>query len=62
MHDITAIAAATPGSTRSPNFARHQRWYPTVYDPRRGAARRLPNFPFEYGDGGAGADPRIKHH
>ena len=59
MHDITAIAAATPGSTRSPNFVKHQRWYPTIYDLRRGAARRLPNFAYEYGDGGAGADTGI---
>jgi (S)-mandelate dehydrogenase len=62
MHDITAIAAATPGSTRSPNFVRHQRWYPTIYDLRRGAARRLPNFAYEYGDGGAGDDTGIKHN
>ena len=36
MHDITA-RAATPGSTRSPNFLKHQRWYPTIDDLRRGA-------------------------
>ena len=60
MHDITAIAAATPGSTRSPNFVKHQRWYPTIYDLRRGAARRLPHFAYEYGDGGAGDDTGIK--
>ena len=62
MHDITAIAAATPGSTRSPNFVKHQRWYPTIYDLRRGAARRLPHFAYEYGDGGAGDDTGIKHN
>ena len=62
MHDITAIAAATPGSTRSPNFVKHQRWYPTIYDLRRGASRRLPNFAYEYGDGGAGDDTGIKHN
>ena len=56
MQYITAIAAATPGSTRSPNFGKHQRWYPTIYDLRRGAARRLPHFAYEYGDGGPGAD------
>ena len=62
MHDITAIAAATPGSTRSPNFVKNQRWYPTIYDLRRGAARRLPHFAYEYGDGGAGDDTGIKHN
>jgi L-lactate dehydrogenase (cytochrome) len=53
MHDITAIAAAKPGSTRSPNFVKNQRWYPTIYDLRRGSKRRLPHFAYEYGDGGA---------
>lgn len=62
MHDITARAAATPGSTRSPNFLKHQRWFPTIYDLRRGAERRLPHFAFEYGDGGAGDDTGIKHN
>jgi (S)-mandelate dehydrogenase len=62
MHDITAIAAATPGSTRSPNFLKHQRWYPTIYDLRHGAQRRLPHFAFEYGDGGAGADTGIRRN
>ena len=62
MHDITAIAAAKPGATRSPNFGKHQRWYPTIYDLRRGAKRRLPHFAFEYGDGGAGDDTGIKHN
>ena len=37
MHDITAIAAATPGSTRNPNFLKHQRHFPTIHDLRRGA-------------------------
>ena len=62
MHDITAIAAAKPGATRSPNFVKNQRWYPTIYDLRRGAKRRLPHFAYEYGDGGAGDDTGIKHN
>ena len=62
MHDITAIAAAKPGATRSPNFGKHQRWYPTIYDLRRGSKRRLPHFAYEYGDGGAGDDTGIKHN
>jgi L-lactate dehydrogenase (cytochrome) len=56
------MAAAKVGSTRSPNFLRHQRRFPTVYDLRRGAERRLPHFAFEYGDGGAGADTGIRHN
>jgi L-lactate dehydrogenase (cytochrome) len=62
MHDITAMAAAMPGSTRNPNFLKHQQSFPTVYDLRSGAARRLPRFAFEYGDGGAGADTGIRHN
>ena len=62
MHDITAIAAATPGSTRSPNFVKHQRWYPTIYDLRHGSRARLPHFAFEYGDGGAGEDSGIRRN
>jgi (S)-mandelate dehydrogenase len=62
MHDITAIAAAKPGSTRSPNFVKNQRWYPTIYDLRRGAKWRLPHFAYEYGDGGAGDDTGIRHN
>jgi L-lactate dehydrogenase (cytochrome) len=62
MHDITAIAAATPGSTRGPNFLKHQRHFPTIYDLRRGSERRLPHFAYEYGDGGAGADTGIRRN
>ena len=62
MHDITAIAAAKPGATRSPNFVKNQRWYPTIYDLRRGAKWRLPHFAYEYGDGGAGDDTGIRHN
>ncbi|HEY5965223.1 MAG TPA: alpha-hydroxy acid oxidase [Xanthobacteraceae bacterium] len=62
MHDITATAAAKPGATRSPNFVKNQRWYPTIYDLRRGAKWRLPHFAYEYGDGGAGDDTGIRHN
>src|SRR5215204_3315596 len=62
MHDITAIAAAKPGSTRSPNFAKNQRWYPTIYDLRRGAKWRLPHIAYEYGDGRAGDDTGIRQN
>src|SRR5262245_14360711 len=36
----------------------HRR-YPTIDDLRRRARRRAPQFAFEYGDGGAGADKGI---
>src|SRR5258708_32282847 len=62
MHDISAIAAAKPGATRSPNFGKNQRWFPTIYDLRRGAKRRLPHFAYEYGAGGAGDDTGIRHN
>ncbi len=62
MHDMTAKVAAISKHNRSPNFLKHQRWYPTVYDLRRGARRRLPHFAFEYGDGGAGDDTGIAHN
>ena len=62
MHDMTARVAAISGHNRSPNFLKHQRWYPTIYDLRHGARARLPHFAFEYGDGGAGEDSGIKRN
>ena len=62
MHDMTARVAAISGHKRGPNFLKHQRWYPTVYDLRRGAKGRLPHFAFEYGDGGAGDDTGIRRN
>ena len=44
MHDIAASVAAISGHKRSPNFLKNQRWYPTIYDLRRGAQRRLAAF------------------
>jgi isopentenyl diphosphate isomerase/L-lactate dehydrogenase-like FMN-dependent dehydrogenase len=62
MHDMTARVAAISGHNRSPNFLKHQRWYPTIYDLRHGARARLPHFAFEYGDGGAGEDSGISRN
>ena len=63
MHDITSSVAAMSGHNREARiFVKNQRWYPTIYDLRRGAQRRLPHFAFEYGDGGAGDDTGIKHN
>ena len=59
MHDMTAARRHAAASRSVP---KHQRWYPTIYDLRRGAQRRLPHFAFEYGDGGAGDDTGIKHN
>ena len=39
-----------------------KRQYPTAFDLRERARRRLPNFAFEYADGGAGADNGIKRN
>ena len=36
-----------------------KRQFPTALDLRERARRRLPNFAFEYADGGAGADTGI---
>ena len=62
MHDIASRVAAISAHKRSPNFLKNQRWYPTIYDLRHGARRRLPHFAFEYGDGGAGEDTGIRHN
>jgi L-lactate dehydrogenase (cytochrome) len=63
MHDMTArIAAISSGHNRSQNFLKHQRWFPTIYDLRRGAKKRLPHFAYEYGDGGAGDDTGIRRN
>jgi (S)-mandelate dehydrogenase len=62
MHDMNSRVAAISGHKRSPTFLKHQRWFPTIYDLRRGSKKRLPHFAFEYGDGGAGDDTGIKHN
>ena len=54
-----ATARATAGADpRSPNM----RFYPTAFDLRERARRRMPNFAFEYGDGGAGTDGGIRRN
>ena len=53
------IARAAAGADpRSENM----RYYPTAFDLRNRARRRMPNFAFEYGDGGAGSDGGIKRN
>lgn len=61
MPDSSSIGPHT--ETRRPAPTPEQlalkRRYPTAFDLRARARRRLPNFAFEYADGGAGADTGI---
>jgi (S)-mandelate dehydrogenase len=51
----TAARASAGADPRSD----YMRFYPTSFDLRHRARRRMPNFAFEYGDGGAGNDKGI---
>ncbi len=59
----TAAIAAPLAQTGSPRDAARKlellRAYPTAFDLRARARRRMPNFAFEYMDGGAGSDTGI---
>src|SRR5215467_13198186 len=59
---MTGNREAIAAPTKSANFLKHQRRFPTIHYLRRGAQRRLPHFAYEYGDGGAGADTGIKRN
>ena len=60
MPDSSSIApAAARRLTPTPEQLALKRQYPTAFDLRDRARRRLPNFAFEYADGGAGADTGI---
>jgi isopentenyl diphosphate isomerase/L-lactate dehydrogenase-like FMN-dependent dehydrogenase len=61
MHDTTALArpASAYNPADNPRFAKLHRRFPTVAYLRRHARRQVPNFAFEYMDGGAGADGGI---
>ena len=54
----TASAAARATTSSDPR-SELMRAYPTAMDLRLRARRRMPNFAFEYGDGGAGSDGGI---
>ncbi|MEE2760990.1 MAG: alpha-hydroxy acid oxidase [Pseudomonadota bacterium] len=54
--------ANAPPELPSPKKLDLKRRFPTAYDLRDRAKRRLPNFAFEYMDGGAGADGGIKRN
>ena len=61
MPDSSSVAP--PAATQSPALTPEQlalkRQFPTAFDLRARARKRLPNFAFEYADGGAGADTGI---
>src|SRR5262245_60829714 len=62
MADTTlARTAGSPTSTAAETERRLEllRRYPTAFDLRKLSRRRMPNFAFEYGDGGAGSDGGI---
>ncbi len=52
-------ARATAGADPRSEYMRR---YPTAFDLRDLARRRMPNFAFEYGDGGAGTDGGIRRN
>ena len=52
----TAVRRASAGADPRSDY---MRYYPTAFDLRNRARRRMPNFAFEYGDGGAGSDGGI---
>jgi len=61
MHDTTAVAARklATGQVVSARYEALHRRFPTVGYLRQHARRRVPNFAFEYMDGGSGADGGI---
>src|SRR5262249_27287426 len=63
MDDRTAITQPTTVSSEQQSAYRGgtelRRRFPTIDYLRRHARRHIPNFAFEYGDGGAGADKGI---
>ena len=61
MPDSSSIAPAAAIRRPAPTSEQLalKRQYPTAFDLRERARRRLPNFAFEYADGGAGADTGI---
>src|SRR5262249_57641070 len=62
MQDTTApVRLAAKGYTPAdnPRFLKLHRRFPTIFYLRKRARRHVPNFAFEYMDGGAGADGGI---
>lgn len=59
MPDSTTLAPPAPSVAEQVQRLALKRRYPTAFDLRARARRRLPNFAFEYMDGGAGSDTGI---
>ena len=62
MPDTSSVPPQVKPTTRPPLTPEQlalKRRFPTAFDLRERARRRLPNFAFEYADGGAGADTGI---
>ena len=66
MADTAVTTAAAPAARATSAGAdprsHYMRYYPTAFDLRERARRRMPNFAFEYGDGGAGSDTGIRRN
>src|SRR5262249_25538164 len=65
MQDTTApVRLAAKGYTPAdnPRFLKLHRRFPTIFYLRQHARRHVPNFAFEYMDGGAGAGGGIPRH
>ena len=59
MHDASAVRKTAGGNTVSARYEALHRKFPTVAYLRARARRHVPNFAFEYMDGGAGGDNGI---
>jgi (S)-mandelate dehydrogenase len=59
MPDSTTVVLPAPSAEEMAQRLALKRRYPTAFDLRARARRRLPNFAFEYMDGGAGSDTGI---
>jgi (S)-mandelate dehydrogenase len=62
MHDRTAVIPPAPPAMDAEEKLRLKRAYPTAPDLRRAARKRIPNFAFEYADGGAGSDGNVNRN
>ncbi len=65
MSDATLPRSATTAARASAGAdprSDYMRYFPTAFDLRNRARRRMPNFAFEYGDGGAGSDGGIQRN
>ena len=59
MHDRTAVIKRGPAPADAATRLALKRRFPTTADLRKAARKRIPNFAYEYMDGGAGSDGNI---